>query len=319
MILLRQVALSSLALAGALACLPANAAPRAYVASSGNDRGTARCTLNNPCRTFQAAHNAVDAGGEIVALDSADYGQVTVTKSVSILGSPGSASIISVAVGSGVLVATPGVNVVLRNLYITGVTGNGIAWITAGADMSAGSSLAIENCVLSNLSLGLRVSSVSDVRIVNSVLRGNTVYGATLSGGATVDVVKSQFIGNGASGLLLSSDSNNLTSASISDSEATGNGGDGFAASASSGYSRVAVIRSTAANNGGAGFKNEAIGGLNSYAFMSVGSSMASGNAVGFSNTINALANSFLESPGNNLVRQNATDSSGPITPVSGL
>ena len=319
MSILRQTSLFSATLAIALACIPALAAPRAFVASNGSDRGAARCTLNNPCRTFQVAHNAVDAGGEVVALDTAEYGSVTVTKSISILGSPGSVAIITVATGSGVVVATPGVSVVLRNLNITGVTGNGIAWITAGADMSAGSSLAIENCVFSNLTLGLRVTSASDVRIVNSVMRGNTLYGATLSAGATVDVVRSQFMGNGASGLLLTSASNNLTSASISDSEASGNGGHGFAASAVSGYSRVAVIRSTAANNTGDGFHNEALGGLNSYAFMSVGSSMASGNAIGFFNTLSILGNSTFDSLGNNLVRHNTTDSDGPITPLSSL
>jgi Right handed beta helix region len=316
----RQVSLSSAILAVALACIPAHAAPRAFVASSGNDRGAARCTLNNPCRTFQAAHDAVDAGGEVVALDTAEYGSVTVTKSVSILGSPGAIAIITVPTGSGVVVATPGVSVVLRNLNITGVP-NGLVFVTAGADMSAGNSLSIENCVFSNLTVGLRVSSASDVRIVNSVMRGNTVYGASISAGATVDVVRSQFMGNGASGFLLSvtSNVNTPTSASISDSEASGNGGHGFAASAVSGITRVTVIRSTAGNNTGDGFHSESVGGVSSFAYMSVGSSMASGNAIGFFNSTNVPGFSYFESLGNNLVRQNTTDSSGPINPISGL
>jgi Right handed beta helix region len=317
---LRQVSLSSVAFAVALACIPAHAGPRAFVASSGSNGGAARCTMNNPCRTFQAAHDAVDAGGEVVALDTAEYGSVIVTKSLSILGSPGAIAIITVATGSGVVVATPGINVVLRNLNITGVP-NGLVFVTAGADMSAGNSLSIENCVFSNLTLGLRVTSASDVRIVNSVMRGNTLYGATISGGATVDVVRSQFMGNGASGFFLSVSStlNTLTSASISDSESSGNGGHGFAASAVSGITRVSVIRSTAANNLGNGFHSENVGGVNADAYMSVGSSMASGNAFGFFNSQNVPGFSHFDSLGNNLVRQNTTDSSGGIATVPGL
>jgi hypothetical protein len=103
------------AIALALAAAQAHAAQRAFVASSGSDVNVAAgCTFAAPCRSFQGAHAAVDAGGEIVALDTAGYGVVTITKSVSILGNPGTVPSISVASGNGVTIATPGVRVSAR-------------------------------------------------------------------------------------------------------------------------------------------------------------------------------------------------------------
>lgn len=312
----RQTALSFAALAVALACLPAHAASRAYVSSTGSDARRPTCALSTPCRTFQVAHNVVDAGGEILALDTGDYGLVTITKSVSILGSPGAIAGITVGGGSGVTIATPGIDVVLRNLKISGTGANG-ALNTTGIDMIAGKSLAIENCILSSHAVGARISTAADVRIIDSVMRGNVFHGASLSEGATVDIVNSRFTGNGASGVYIGSASNSLTSVSFSDSVASGNGDHGFAAVATSGNTNVSLIRSTASHNGGAGFHNESAS-MNARARMSVGSSMATGNAIGFFNSPHIPIIQFFETLGNNLVRWNVTDVVGVILPPSG-
>lgn len=187
----------------ALASLPGFAAPAAYVSSEGNDaRNRAGCTLAQPCRTFQAAHDVVDSAGQVVALDSADYGVLTVTKSVSIVGSPAALAGISVAAGNGVTIATPGIDVVLRNLHIT--TGAGGA---RGIDVSAARSLAIENSVMANFAAeGIRIAPVTPmaVRVSNSVSRGNGGSGLRALGngrGVTVTVTDSIASGNGQHGL----------------------------------------------------------------------------------------------------------------------
>jgi hypothetical protein len=55
-------------------------APRAFVASTGSDANAAQaCARSAPCRTFQAAVDVVDDGGEVIALDAAGYGAVTIT------------------------------------------------------------------------------------------------------------------------------------------------------------------------------------------------------------------------------------------------
>ncbi len=60
--------LSFLVLLGAL---PAYAAQRTFVSTSGSDANTAsNCTSTAPCRGFTAALTVTDAGGEIVVLTS---------------------------------------------------------------------------------------------------------------------------------------------------------------------------------------------------------------------------------------------------------
>jgi hypothetical protein len=65
-----------------LATAPAHARGRVFVASYGNDSNP--CTFGSPCKTFQNAVNAVDAGGEVTAIDSAGFGPINITKAVTI-------------------------------------------------------------------------------------------------------------------------------------------------------------------------------------------------------------------------------------------
>ena len=95
---------------------------RTFVASNGVD--TNPCSLAAPCRSFGAAVTAVAAGGEVVVLDSAGYGAVTIAKSVSIVAPPGLYAGVSVASGTGVTVDGAGINVVIRGLSITNQGGN---------------------------------------------------------------------------------------------------------------------------------------------------------------------------------------------------
>jgi hypothetical protein len=296
------------AIASAIVCTAAAAAPQAFVESTGSDANTRfGCPQVKPCRTFAAAMTVVDAGGEIVALDAADYGTFSVTKSVSVMGNS-QASIVA-ASGDAVTIATPGVDVLLRGLSINGFglpLANGIA-------MTKGSSLAIEKCLIANFGLhGVAVEAPAAVRIAESTLSGNS-NGASIGEGATADVVKSRFTGNRGAGLLVLAKTA-PTSASVSDSIASGNLA-GFESASFDGTTpaRMAVTRSTAANNSQFGFATSVA------AVMSVGDSMASGNGVGFANVPSPTGMGTFESLGNNLVRQNTTPTLGIITPVAGM
>ena len=75
-------ALLAAAFACSLATTPANARARVFVASYGNDANP--CTFGSPCKTLQVAVNAVDAGGEVTAIDSAGFGPINITKAVTI-------------------------------------------------------------------------------------------------------------------------------------------------------------------------------------------------------------------------------------------
>jgi hypothetical protein len=60
----------------------AQAQQRVFVSGAGLD--TNPCTLAQPCRNFQRAHDIAAANAEINVLDPAGYGPVTITKGISI-------------------------------------------------------------------------------------------------------------------------------------------------------------------------------------------------------------------------------------------
>src|SRR5215831_14977565 len=132
-------------LACSLADAPANARARVFVASYGNDANP--CTFGSPCRNFQQAVNVVDPGGEVTAIDSAGFGPISVSKSVTITSPDGvEAGIVPVAGGNAVTInAEPNDVIVLRGLTLNG---SGIAY--DGIVFNSGSSLTVANCVVQN-------------------------------------------------------------------------------------------------------------------------------------------------------------------------
>ena len=300
------------AIALALAAAPAHAAQRAFVSSTGNDANApSGCTPALPCRSFQAAHGAVDAGGEIVALDTAGFGALVISKSVALIGNPGAVPSIAVATGIGVNIATPGVKVVLRNLNINGVGG------TKGIEMTAGESLTIENCVLSNFTHSgayVWTDGAPVVRIANSTARGNGT-GIYLAGNAQAEISGSHLSGN-FGGLYATQNSGGVTQVAITDSVASGNSF-GLVGQAFTGTVRVSLLRVTASNNANAGVINSA--GVGGTALMTVGSSMATGNGIGFHNELAGGVAATFRSLGNNLVLDNGMDTFGTITATPGI
>src|SRR5215831_9553897 len=74
-------------LASSLFSVSAQARARVFVASYGNDSNP--CTFGSPCKTFQQAVNVVDDDGEVTAIDSAGFGPINITRSVTITSPPG--------------------------------------------------------------------------------------------------------------------------------------------------------------------------------------------------------------------------------------
>jgi parallel beta helix pectate lyase-like protein len=171
--------------------LPVLAAPRTFVASTGVD--TNPCSLVAPCRSFARALTVTDANGEIIVLDSAGYGRVTIDRSVSIVAPPGIYAGISVFSGTnGVDINTAGVKVVLRGLTINGQGGvDGIRFVQ-------GAELHVESCVISNMSFrGLNDTAPgSQLFVRDTIVRDNARGGIVVSGAflneasATIDRVR---------------------------------------------------------------------------------------------------------------------------------
>ena len=302
----RVHALSAVVLFAAVTALPAGAVQRVFVASYGNDANTAtNCGFANPCRGFTAAMTMVDPGGEVVALDAAGYGVVTITKSVTLTANPGFYAGISASSGNAVTIATASVNVILRGLNLNGIGG------VDGVSMTDGTSLTIENCVISNFSnVGISVNTAASVRISDTTARNN-LHGILAQKGASLDVSRSSLKGNSGAGVfLVGYDAGVTTSGTVSDTAATGNVYGFISQSSGTGIAHLAVSRSTASNNTSSAVATFQPSGT---ALLTISGSVVTGNNIGLNNITGTL-----ESQGNNTVRQNTTNTSGTITPFSG-
>ncbi len=159
-----------LLLLGALP-LAAQAAQRTFVASSGAD--TNPCSLAAPCRSFATAVAAVADHGEVIVLDSAGYGAVTITKPLSIIAPQGVYAGISVFSGAGITVDGSADLVVLRGLSINNQGGTG----PHGLDFLQGGILHIENCVVSGFApggIGINITALGSItHVLDTVVRDN--------------------------------------------------------------------------------------------------------------------------------------------------
>src|SRR5215471_15928774 len=101
--------------------LPAQAQrARVFVSVNGNDANP--CTGGSPCKTFQHAHDVVQAGGEISVLDTGGYGTLIISKALSIVTPAGvEASIAIPNGGTGITISANSIDAIsLRGLTLDG-------------------------------------------------------------------------------------------------------------------------------------------------------------------------------------------------------
>jgi hypothetical protein len=176
------------------------AAQRTFVASYGLTANTAfDCSIAKPCRAFNEAIGVTSPKGEVIVLDSAGYGPVTVTKAVSLVAPSGIYAGISVSSGDGVTVNAGASDVVvLRGLSINGQGGN------RGILFQSGARLRIENCIVSGMSVaGISHNAANgEMIVIDTIVRDNGGSGIVIGGDvptAMLDHVRSEH--NGGNGL----------------------------------------------------------------------------------------------------------------------
>lgn len=172
-----------------------------YVAGFGADSGP--CFRSAPCRTFTYALSVTSTGGMISCYDVADYGQVTITKSVTINCGEGMGGITSCR---GVIVDDPSnfSVVTLRGLAITyDPIACGVNLVENGIEFKNGSELVLDNVrVIGFVSKGLFVPGRSaagafvSVSVSNSLFANNGV-GQAGGGGIVLGNVPPQGTNNG--------------------------------------------------------------------------------------------------------------------------
>ncbi|KAB2840730.1 MAG: right-handed parallel beta-helix repeat-containing protein, partial [Burkholderiales bacterium] len=226
--------------------------------------------------------------------------------------------------------ATAGVDVVLRGLTINNLGSSG-----SGIYMTAGNSLVVQNCVVTNFisASGLYANSALRVHLLDSVLQGNA-YGAGFLDGPTVLISGSRFLDNLYSGVGASAGGTGvMTRVEVNRSVAAGNGGVGFYGySHSGGRAELNVKDSVATRNdtgvyvtssGGttlASASNNLISGNTTNGLNAHGGGaklVASGNKVTHNGTgLAQVATAVLQTTGDNTVSDNTTAFTGTITPL---
>lgn len=167
---------------------------RAYLSTSGSDSNP--CTLPSPCRLLPAAMTAVADGGEVWILDSANYnsGQVSISKSVTILAVPGVVGSFVASTGSAALrVNTAAVKLAVRNLSFTSLPG---AANTFGIQVDSGSGLVVEQSRFAKLNTAILVQGGATVHVSDSIIRDSSFYGIELKNGPSASVFRTQLLAN---------------------------------------------------------------------------------------------------------------------------
>lgn len=172
----------------ALSLLAASAsaqATRTWVSGVGDDANP--CSRTAPCKTFAGAISKTAVGGEIDALDPGGFGNVTITKSITIDGN-GFGSILNTSKING-LIVNPGVDgdVVVRNLTINGAATSGFCPAFGGGSgvrVLGGRSLRLDNVSIQNQNIGVEapVTNVSSDIYFDLTINNSNVFGSCDSG-----------------------------------------------------------------------------------------------------------------------------------------
>lgn len=305
------------------------AAPRTFVSGSGND--TNPCSRDAPCRSFATAINAADAGGEVIALDTAGYGPFAIGKSISIISPPGIIAAISNGVpvpstyGNAAAVdinAGPSDRIVLRGLNVNMPAGDvsgvvirsaGIVHIENAALKGAGTATGQARAIFAKPSSSLQLY-VKDTQI-RSFVFGMHLFGALgATVHATIDRVRVQDTNFGILAI-------NGVQAAMRDTVSTGNGVGFYAVTTNlaQGVASLVLERCAASHNTGQGVVVDP-NSVFSAASVTISNCVITNNNVGVqSGTIAPPQGGFVFSRHNNTIRENGTDISGVLQGASSL
>jgi Right handed beta helix region len=296
---------AALALAVTLPTAALAMAARTFVSAAGSDSNNC-ANVATPCRHFQTAVNATAAGGEVVALDPANYGSFTISQAISIEGQgwshvapPAGGAAITINAGSTDAVSLQGLT-----LDGEGVGQNGIVFNTGG-------SLTVKTCVVRNhtnngIVFGPNASSnlvMSDTFVANN--KGGNGIAVVPSGSGTVTAVFNRVeADNNGDGILVDSTNylGTALKATISDSVAADNSGAGLKANSNGTGFSVMMFHSVAANNG------TGLIAQGNAAELRVGQSTVTGNASGWTAILSADVLSY----GDNYIDGNTASQSAP-------
>lgn len=299
--------LGALFVASILYASPAAAqATRTWISGVGDDVNP--CSRTAPCKTFAGAISKTAAGGEIDCLDPGGFGTVTITKSITLDCRETEGSILASAT-SGINVNGANIVVVVRGLSINGA---GTTPGTYGIHVFQAQSVTVEDSYIfgfgSGAGRGISVDSTSSnvqLFVNNTTINNNTGGGIVLqpssgfSAGADLNNVR--LLGNGITGLALSTASGaTALSATMTNSQIAGGGltgASGVVAKAPTGIATIVIKSSSISGNPVYGINSNGAG-----AAVRVGDTAITNNGT----ALNAVNSGKLESFGDNDVTGNS-------------
>jgi hypothetical protein len=168
---------------------------RTFVASTGSDTNAGTgCARTAPCRSFGAAIGAVAAGGEVVALDTAGYGPMTINKAVTVTSEAIHAAI-TASTGVAIEINAPSAAVTVRNLRLVG------AGAQVGVNVTSAARVYLDNLIVSGFSLvGLSLAS-GRAYVHDTVVRNNTIGGIAVGGAGVIATIDGTRMESGGVGL----------------------------------------------------------------------------------------------------------------------
>ena len=205
--------------------------PRTWVSGVGDDVNP--CSRTAPCKTFAGAIGKTEVGGEISVLDPGGFGAVTITKSITINGTPGN-GYGSVTLGAGttgiiINITDPadtkrtvrlnwleingvsvglngvkilgtnlaGTSVVVENTNIDGMTGRGISDERTNGGKLVVTNTSIRHTQDSAIRIAAGGVNKIDALLSNVRVHNSATAALTANGGAKVTVSNSVFSGSG--------------------------------------------------------------------------------------------------------------------------
>lgn len=280
----------------ALICVTCSAlgATRLFVSASGNDRHPGSSA--EPMRTLTAAVNAVDAGGEVVVVESGAYDAVQITKSVSVIAPPGVFA--GIRAGNPVRIEATGGHVILRGLTLQGDQST-----SAGVLIVAAAAVHVENCTITGFADGIVVNAGARLFAKATALRANSFSAVRLlTGRASLENVRIEAGGHGVVA--------HGAGALISQSTIAGNAGTGVLSLDGSAVTLEASQVTDCQQDG------VVVSGSPAPSVLRISNCTVTDNLGG---GLVALEGGTLQTRANNTVAGNGVDISGLITPMSGL
>ena len=179
---LRLVLLASFFFAVSLAFTSSTQAQasRTWVSGVGDDVNP--CSRTAPCKTFAGAIAKTASGGEISVLDPGGFGQLVISKSITVDGTGMLASILAGS-GTAILINIADPKDVAKSVRIRGLSLNGLGSGTKGISVVAANKVSIEDTIIDGFKgNGIDVAA-GQVFVRNTTIRNNTAVGVNVARG----------------------------------------------------------------------------------------------------------------------------------------